>query len=76
MNPTPLHLVADQHIRELRQRAAGRRTAADHRAPRPGNGAVRPPGLRSYLGFALVEAGFHLLETGPAGLARGAPRSR
>jgi hypothetical protein len=63
MNPALLNAVADQHISELRQRAAARRTAADHREPRPASGAGRRPRLRSNLGLALVAAGFHLLET-------------
>lgn len=69
MNPVLLNAVADQHISELRQRAAGRRTASDHRKPRLAGGTSRRPRLRSHLGFALVAAGFHLLET-----ARLAPR--
>jgi hypothetical protein len=62
MNPVLLNAVADQHISELRQRAAGRRTAAEHREPRA-DGGRRRPRLRSNLGLALVAAGFHLLET-------------
>ena len=63
MNPVLLNALADQHISELRQRAAGRRTAAEHRQPRPADGAGRRPRLRSNLGLALVAAGFRLLET-------------
>jgi hypothetical protein len=62
MNPVLLNAVADQHIGELRQRAA-RRTAAEHREPRSADGGGRRPRLRSNLGLALVAAGFHLLET-------------
>ena len=63
MNPVLLNAVADQHIGELRQRAAARRTAAENREPRPADGGGRRPRLRSNLGLALVAAGFHLLET-------------
>jgi hypothetical protein len=63
MNPALLNALADQHISELRQRAAAHRTAPDHREPRRADGGGRQPRLRSHLGFALVAAGFHLLET-------------
>ena len=63
MNPALLNALTDQHISELRQRAAARRTAADHREPRRADGADRRPRLRSNLGLALVAAGFRLLET-------------
>jgi hypothetical protein len=63
MNPVLLNAVANQHISELRQRAAGRRAAADHREPGRAEAGGRRPRLRSNLGLALVAAGFHLLET-------------
>lgn len=73
MNPWLSNALADSHARELRGEAAGpqapetRRDAAPSRIRPPGAGAWAARGapggsrVRHRVGFALVEAGLHLL---------------
>jgi hypothetical protein len=84
MNPWMLHAMADSRCREIRH------DAAQHAAGAQDNGrarrlaspmtptAHRLPRMRRQLGYALVEAGLHLLTTaGPAQRGRpGAARLR
>jgi hypothetical protein len=62
MNPGLLGALAQEHTREFRREAArhGTRVSApaSARAPRPAHRS-----LRTWAGFALVEAGLHLLAT-------------
>jgi hypothetical protein len=54
--------LARQHVSEMRHQAASR-SAAGREETSPGHTAARTPRLRRRVGFALVEAGFHLLGT-------------
>jgi hypothetical protein len=72
MNPWMLHAMADSRCREIRH-AAQRRGGAQHngRARRLASPMAptgrRLPRMRRQVGYALVEAGLHLLATaGPA----------
>jgi hypothetical protein len=68
MNPRIARTLTDEHLRDLRTQAAAAR-ASRHHQPAAGGQPARPvPALRQRIGFALVEAGFHVL--GSTRLAR------
>jgi hypothetical protein len=79
MNAWLLSALADSHGQELRGEAVGRqaREIRCYSAPsrigpagtraRPARGTGRGPRVRHRVGFALVEAGLHLLATAPRG---------
>jgi hypothetical protein len=60
MNIGTVQALVDNHIGEIRHQAAPRRAGARGRESWPAAGAASRPGLRSRIGFALVEAGLHL----------------
>lgn len=65
MNPWLLNALADSRCREMRQDAAVRREGGFRRCPGlpPAPAAHRWPRMRRQVGYALVEAGLHLLAT-------------
>jgi hypothetical protein len=67
MNPWMLQAMADSRCRELRRDAAAHADDAPRPAWRPAPAGPRWPQMRRQVGYALVEAGLHLLATeGPA----------
>jgi hypothetical protein len=63
MNPWMLQAMADSRCRELRHDAPRRPDRAPRPASRPAPAAPRWPQMRRQVGYALVEAGLHLLAT-------------
>ena len=74
MNFGMIDVLVDSHARDIRRQVASRRTAARCRKSCPAAGAAGRPGLRSRIGFALVEVGLRLQVT--ASPARGSGRMR
>jgi hypothetical protein len=67
MNLFLLIALADSRCRAIRGEAAWRRTFRPHPRARPARGERRWSRVRRRAGYALVEAGLHLLATtGPA----------
>ena len=67
MNPWMLHALADSRRREVMHDAARHASGTPRPARRPVPMARRWPRMRRQVGYALVEAGLHLLTTdGPA----------
>ncbi len=67
MNPCLLGSLADSRCREMRREAALRGGGFPRPGSPPAPGAHRWPRMRRQVGYALVEAGLHLLTTaGPA----------
>ena len=62
MNFGMIDLLVDSHTGDIRRQVASRRTAARGRESWPSGSAGRP-GLRSRIGFALVELGLRLQVT-------------
>ena len=63
MNFGMIDLLVDSHTGDIRRQVASRRTAARGRESWPAAGAAGRPGLRSRIGFALVEVGLRLQVT-------------
>jgi len=61
MNPWMLQAMADSRCRELRRDAARAADDAPRPARRPTAAGPRWPQMRRQVGYALVEAGLHLL---------------
>jgi len=61
MSPWMLHAMADSRCRELQRDAARHADEAPRPAWRPAPAALRWPQVRRQVGYALVEAGLHLL---------------
>jgi hypothetical protein len=59
MNLGMIDILVGNHTSDIRCQAA-RRATARGQGPRPAAGATSRPGLRSRIGFALVEVGLHL----------------
>jgi hypothetical protein len=67
MNPWMLHALTDSRCRDMRRDVARRTDGIPHPASRPAPAGWRLPRMRRQVGYALVEAGLHLLATaGPA----------
>jgi len=58
MNFGMIDVLVGNHTSHIQ--ATARRATARGRGPRPAAGATSRPGLRSRIGFALVEVGLHL----------------
>jgi len=58
-----IDVLVDSHTSDIRRQAASRRVTARGRGSGPATGAASRPGLRSRIGFALVEVGLHLQVT-------------
>jgi len=63
MNPWLMDGMAQYRARDLRQEAAQRRGRSGQPRSRPPRPPHRGSGLRTRIGFGLVEAGLHLLAT-------------
>ena len=63
MNPGLAGALVDLHIRDLQRQRAPRRAGTRHGA-RPARPGRRWAGVRSRVGFTLVETGLRLLTTG------------
>ena len=72
MNFGMIDVLVSSHAGDIGRQVASRRTAARGRESWPAAGAAGRPGLRSRIGFALVEAGLHLQATA----TRQAPHGR
>jgi hypothetical protein len=67
MSPWALHAMADSRCREMRRDVALHTDGIPHPPSRPVTARQRWPRMRRQVGYALVEAGLHLLATaGPA----------
>jgi len=60
MNFGMIDVTVSSHTSDIRRQVASRRTAARGRRSWPATRAAGRPGLRSRIGFALVEAGLRL----------------
>jgi len=60
MNFGMIDVLVGSHDDDIRRQVASRRTAARGRESWPAAGAAGRPGLRSRIGFALVEVGLRL----------------
>ena len=60
MNFGMIDVLVSSHTGDIRRQAASRRTAARCRESWTAAGRAGRPGLRSRVGFALVEMGLHL----------------
>ena len=74
MNFGMIDVLVGSHTGDIRRQVASRRAAARGRESWPAAGAAGRPGLRSRIGFALVEVGLRLQVT--AGPIRGSGRMR
>ena len=63
MNFGMIDVLVGNHTSDIRCQATARRATARSQGPRPATGATSRPGLRSRIGFALVEAGLCLQVT-------------
>jgi hypothetical protein len=63
MNPWLMDGMAQYRARDLRHEAAQRRGRSGQPRSRPARPPYRGSGLRTRIGFSLVEAGLHLLAT-------------
>jgi hypothetical protein len=63
MNFGMIDVLVGSHAGDIRRQVASRRTAARGRESWPAAGAAGRPGLRSRIGFALVEVGLRLQVT-------------
>ena len=65
MNFGMIDVLVDSHARDIRRQVASRRTAGRGRGREswPAAAAAGRPGLRSRIGFALVEVGLRLQVT-------------
>jgi hypothetical protein len=64
MNFGMIDVLVGNHAGDIGRQVASRRTPARGRKSWPADGAAGRPGLRSRIGFALVEAGLRLQVTG------------
>jgi hypothetical protein len=71
MNPWLIDGMAKCRTRDFRHEAAQRRGRSDQPRSRPARPPYRGPSLRTWIGFALVEAGLHLLATTAKPASRG-----
>lgn len=63
MNPWLIDSMAQYRVRDLRHEAAQRPGRSGQPRSRPARPPYRGSGLRTRIGFSLVEAGLHLLAT-------------
>ena len=63
MNFGMIDVLVDSHTSDIGRRVASRRASTHGRGPRLATGAPGRPGLRSRIGFALVELGLRLQVT-------------
>ena len=71
MNPWLMNGMAQCRARDFRHEAAQRRGRSGQPRSRPARPPYRGSGLRTWIGFTLVEAGLHLLSTTARPASRG-----
>jgi len=64
MNFGMMNVLVGSHIDGIQRQAGSLRTGACGRGSRPATEMAGRAGLRHWIGFALVEAGLHLMATG------------